>query len=130
MHRTNSHRLLNISLAILLLVVVGGAYVVTRGNGDTGSTGDVVTATVARGTVRSTVSASATVEAPQDLGLNFTTAGTISSLDVEVGDKVHAGQIVGSRERHVVAAEPRGGAEQPVVRPSFARGRRTRSDRR
>ena len=94
MRRMNSHRLLNVSLAILLLVVAGGAYAVTRGNGDTGSTGDVVTATVARGTVRATVSASATVEAPQDLGLNFTTAGTISSLDVEVGDKVHAGQIV------------------------------------
>ena len=89
----NSHRLLNVSLAILLLVVAGGAYAVTRG-GDTGSTGDVVTTTVARGTVRATVSASATVEAPQELGLNFTTAGTISSLDVEVGDKVHAGQIV------------------------------------
>ncbi len=89
----NSHRLLNVSLAILLLVVAGGAYLVTRG-GDAGSTGDVVTTTVSRGTVRATVSASATVEAPQDLGLNFTTAGTISSLDVEVGDKVHAGQVV------------------------------------
>ena len=94
MRRMNSHRLLNVSLAILLLVMAGGAYVVTRGNGDTGSTGDVVTTAVGRGTVRATVSASATVEAPQDLGLNFTTAGTISSLDVEVGEKVHAGRIV------------------------------------
>ncbi len=91
----NSHRLLNVSLAILLLMVAGGAYVVTRGNGDAGSTGNVVTTTVARGTVRATVSASGTVEAPQDLGLNFTTAGTISSLDVKVGQKIHAGQIVG-----------------------------------
>ena len=90
----NSHRLLNVSLAIVLIVVVGGTYVVARGNGDTSSSSDVVTATVARGTVRTTVSASATVEAPQDLGLNFTTAGTVSSLDVEVGDKVPAGQIV------------------------------------
>jgi multidrug efflux pump subunit AcrA (membrane-fusion protein) len=88
------HRLLNVSLGILLIVVLGGTYVVTRG-GDSSSTSDVVTTTVARGTVRATVSASGTVEAPQDLGLNFTTAGTISSLDVKVGQKIHAGQIVG-----------------------------------
>ena len=91
----NPHRLLNVSLGIVLIVVVGGTYVVARGNGDASSTSNVATTTVARGTVRATVSASATVEAPQDLGLNFTTAGTISSLDVKVGEKVHAGQIVG-----------------------------------
>ena len=55
MRSTNSHRLLNVSLAILMFVVAGGAYVVIRRNGDSGSTGDVVTTTVTRGTVRARV---------------------------------------------------------------------------
>jgi trimeric autotransporter adhesin len=52
------------------------------------------TATVALGTVQSSVSASGNVSVAVSASANFATSGTLASVDVAVGDKVRAGQII------------------------------------
>ena len=53
-----------------------------------------MTSTVQQGTVLATVSASGTLEAAQDLGLNFTTGGKLTAIDVKVGQRVKTGQVL------------------------------------
>jgi multidrug efflux pump subunit AcrA (membrane-fusion protein) len=52
------------------------------------------TAAVTRGTVRSAVSATGTLVPAQQLNVGFKTAGTLTEVDVKVGDKVTAGQVL------------------------------------
>ncbi len=52
------------------------------------------TTAVQQGTVLATVSSSGTLEAAQNLGLNFTTGGTLTNIYVKVGQKVKAGQAL------------------------------------
>ena len=47
-----------------------------------------------QGTVLATVSSSGTLEAAQDLGLNFTTGGKLTNIYVKVGQRVKAGQLL------------------------------------
>jgi macrolide-specific efflux system membrane fusion protein len=92
--RRGSRRLLlNVGLVALLVAVGIAAYLTFAGEGDQAQ-GQTVTASVARGTVRSTVSASGTVVSPLTLGANFTTGGTVTDLLVEVGDHVRKGDVL------------------------------------
>ena len=52
------------------------------------------TATVTLGTVRSAVSATGTLVPAQQLNVGFKTPGTLTEVDVKVGDKVTAGQVL------------------------------------
>ena len=52
------------------------------------------TVTVGRGDVSTTVSASGTVISPSDIALAPSTSGTLSQLNVKVGDSVHAGEVL------------------------------------
>src|ERR1700738_359114 len=52
----------------------------------------VRTATVQRGTVQSTVSATGNVAAATTLSLNFQSGGVLTSVDVKPGDQVAPGQ--------------------------------------
>jgi multidrug efflux pump subunit AcrA (membrane-fusion protein) len=84
---------------------VGGAVVVlvasvaalpitvamTRPDGRVGGNG---TAKVQRGTVTSTVSAAGTVAALQSRSLGFATSGTLTEVNVRVGDTVQAGTVL------------------------------------
>jgi macrolide-specific efflux system membrane fusion protein len=85
--------LLNLGLVAVLVAVGVGAYLLFAGDGG-GAKTQVITATVARGTVRSTVSASGTVESPQTVGANFVTGGTVTDLEVKVGDRVSKGEVL------------------------------------
>lgn len=53
------------------------------------------TVTVEVGTVASSVSASGNVSPSQSDSVNFETGGTLTAVDVAVGDKVKAGQVLG-----------------------------------
>jgi multidrug efflux pump subunit AcrA (membrane-fusion protein) len=53
------------------------------------------TATVQRGVVLSTTSATGTLQAAQALNVGFTTAGTITAVDVKPGQRVRRGQALG-----------------------------------
>jgi multidrug efflux pump subunit AcrA (membrane-fusion protein) len=52
------------------------------------------TATVQRGTVQSTVTATGNVSPASILSVNFQTAGTVTEIDVKAGDQVKAGQTL------------------------------------
>jgi multidrug efflux pump subunit AcrA (membrane-fusion protein) len=53
------------------------------------------TATVQRGVVLSTTSATGTLQAAQELSVGFTSAGTITSVDVKPGERVKQGHLLG-----------------------------------
>ena len=81
--------LINGALVVVLVVVGVTSYLVIQ---PASSSTPLATSTVQQGTVLATVSASGTLEAAQDLGLNFTTGGKVTKIYVKVGQRVHAGQ--------------------------------------
>jgi multidrug efflux pump subunit AcrA (membrane-fusion protein) len=65
-------------------------------NTSTASSAAQRTSTVALGTVQSSVSASGNVSAAESASLNFSTSGTVTSVKVATGDRVKAGQVIGT----------------------------------
>jgi membrane fusion protein, macrolide-specific efflux system len=88
--------LINSVLGVVVLAGAGGAYAAVHDSGGTsgGGSGGTRTATVTRGTVLATVSGSGTLTSPSDAGLNFTTGGTLTEVDVKPGDKVTKGEVL------------------------------------
>jgi HlyD family secretion protein len=58
------------------------------------NTTTVQTATVELGTVSSTVDAAGTIEVPRSASLTWQTSGTVGSVNVEVGEVVHEGDVL------------------------------------
>src|SRR5580700_2028785 len=83
--------LINGTLVVVLLLVAGTSYLVIR---PASKSTALVTSAVQKGTVLATVSSSGTLEAAKDLGLNFTTGGKVTAIDVKVGQRVNAGQVL------------------------------------
>ena len=76
---------------VLLLAGAGAWYQLRPGTGDdTGS----VTATVTRGTYKSTVTATGTIAPKKDVDLAFTSSGTVTQVAVEPGDVVQQGDLL------------------------------------
>src|ERR1700722_15145500 len=83
--------LINGALVVVLAAAGGGSYLLIQ---PSNSTTPLVTTAVQTGTVLATVSSSGTLEAAQDLGLNFTTGGKLTHIYVKVGQRVTAGQML------------------------------------
>jgi RND family efflux transporter MFP subunit len=77
---------------VVVVVASVAVFVLTRGDGRT--TAGSGTATVRRGTVTSTVSAAGTVAALQSRTLGFTSSGTLTEVNVRVGDTVQSGAVL------------------------------------
>ena len=95
MQRTRARRRvrpLNILLIAVLLAAIGGTYLVLRDPQVAAAA--PTTATVARGTVRATVSASGTLETAETLQASFVASGTVSDVLVAVGDRVAKGDVM------------------------------------
>jgi multidrug efflux pump subunit AcrA (membrane-fusion protein) len=77
------------------LVVVAGAalalWLAGRGGPPAAAAGST---TVERGTVTTAISAAGTIQAAQTRGLGFSSAGTVTELNVRAGDLVTAGQVL------------------------------------
>ena len=58
------------------------------------STANFTTATVQQGTLVATVNAAGNIAAAQDVALNFQQSGAVQKVDVQVGDRVKAGQVL------------------------------------
>jgi macrolide-specific efflux system membrane fusion protein len=88
-------RLIVVNGVLLVGVAAVGlfAYRAIAGGG-TPSQGGVRTATVARGTVLETVSASGTVASARTMDLNFSTGGKVSEIDVQAGQTVKRGEVL------------------------------------
>ena len=83
--------LINGTLAVILVAVGVTSYLEIRPASNSTA---LVTSMVQQGTVLATVSASGTLEAAQNLGLNFTTGGKVTAIYVKVGQRVNAGQTL------------------------------------
>ena len=80
-----------ISLVAVVTVVAGGWTWMSRGDGtDT----QRITATVTRGTYKTTVSAIGTIAPRRQEDLSFSSAGTVTRVAVSVGDKVKKGDVL------------------------------------
>jgi multidrug efflux pump subunit AcrA (membrane-fusion protein) len=78
--------------ALCLLVVVLAITSVGSSSADSAATQR--TATVERGVVQSTVSGNGSLEAAQQVELNFGTSGEVTEIDVEAGEKVSKGEVL------------------------------------
>jgi RND family efflux transporter MFP subunit len=78
-------------LILLALVMVGCQASPTA---QTATPSNVSTATIKRGSLTQVVSASGTVAARPQVDLTFQSSGQITRLDVQVGDRVKAGQVL------------------------------------
>jgi len=87
------HRLgaLNLSLLVILVGLGGGGAWLVLGNTDTSETASTSTTQAQLTDVTSTVTADGTVGPNDSADVDFNTDGTISSIPVEVGDQVSAG---------------------------------------
>src|SRR2546430_2623830 len=83
----------NAALVVLLLVGAFFSYrTIAVADTTTASTGTGRAVPVTLGTVTSSVSASGTVQSASTANANFVTSGTVTEIDVKVGDAVTAGQ--------------------------------------
>jgi RND family efflux transporter MFP subunit len=89
--RTVRRRWWVISLVAVVAVVAGGWTWMSRGD-DAGA--QRITATVARGTYKTTVSATGTITPRRQEDLGFSSAGTVTRVAVSVGDKVKKGDVL------------------------------------
>src|SRR5579859_4776223 len=87
-------------LGLALAFVLGGGYVAVAGNplnrAPQGPT--YQTSTISPGTLRITVSATGPVTNPQSVPLSFKSSGTLTEIDVSVGQAVKAGQVVARQD--------------------------------
>lgn len=83
-------------IAVVAIVVVLGAgtaaWAATRGSGSPTTTS--ILATASRGTIRSTVSATGTLQPARQADLGFAVSGTVRTVTVAVGDRVRTGQVL------------------------------------
>src|SRR6201996_4038838 len=85
--------LINSGLVVALAAAGGGSYLLIQ---PSASSAPLQTTAVQQGTVLATVSSSGTLEAAQNLGLNFTTGGKLTNIYVKVGQHGKAGQLLAS----------------------------------
>ncbi|MFE9401623.1 efflux RND transporter periplasmic adaptor subunit [Streptomyces sp. NPDC006530] len=87
--------LLNSVLGVAVLAGAGGAYAAVTSHDSAPARSGEKTVAVTKGTVLATVSGSGALSSPSDAGVNFTTGGRLTEVDVKPGDKVARGQVLG-----------------------------------
>jgi multidrug efflux pump subunit AcrA (membrane-fusion protein) len=80
-----------IALVVVVAAVAGGWTWMSRDD-DSGT--QRITATVARGTYKTTVSATGTITPRREEDLSFSSSGTVTRVAVAVGDKVKKGDVL------------------------------------
>lgn len=92
------------AVAVLLLLAggAGGWALLARADADEPTT---ITATVSRGTYKDTVTATGTITPKRQADLSFTASGTVTSVEVEVGDRVKKGDTLARIDATSLAAQ-------------------------
>ena len=82
------------TVLVLAIAAVAGFGLRSIYGTTSASTGIVRTVTVQRGIVQESVTASGNISPATDASENFTASGTVTAVDVAVGDQVRAGQVL------------------------------------
>src|SRR5690242_13428720 len=86
-------------LALVAVALAGGAFAYSRGLiGGQSAVPTYQTSTASRGTVSQTVSATGPITNPTSVPLTFKSSGKLAELDVAIGDKVTAGQVLARQD--------------------------------
>ncbi|MFH1866714.1 MAG: biotin/lipoyl-binding protein, partial [Patescibacteria group bacterium] len=88
-------KLKKIWIPLLIVIIIVGAVSYARNQG---SRPQYTTATVAEQNLKQTVSVTGTVEAAEDIELNFKTVGRLATMPYKVGDLVKVGDLLASLE--------------------------------
>jgi len=80
-----------VALVVVVAAVAGGWTWMARGDEPTAQR---ITANVARGTYKTTVSATGTITPKREDDLTFSSSGTVTRVAVAVGDRVHKGDVL------------------------------------
>jgi multidrug efflux pump subunit AcrA (membrane-fusion protein) len=100
------------ALAALVLVLAGaGAWFMTASGGDDPSA-TTITSTVATGTYKTSVSATGTITPKRDEDLTFTSSGTVTAVEAEVGDKVLKGDVLAKIDDTALVAQREAASSQ------------------
>src|SRR4051794_4888624 len=98
MHLPLPHRLRAVPRRWWVMFLVVGVAVGAGGwtwmSRDDAAGAQRITATVARGTYKTTVSATGTITPMRQADLTFSSSGTVTQVAVEVGDKVTHGEVL------------------------------------
>ncbi|MEJ2598630.1 MAG: efflux RND transporter periplasmic adaptor subunit [Anaerolineales bacterium] len=81
-----------IILIAVVFVIGGAAFFYTRGQSQSSQQSNYQTATVTRGSITQTVSSSGSVRPMQSAEVDWQTSGQVSTVNVQVGQQVQAGQ--------------------------------------
>ncbi len=84
--------LIAVCVVLLLVLIGGGVFFYMQRNGS--SQVQYTTVPVTMGNLTQTVSASGPLQAKAEYDMNFSTSGQVSAIDVHVGQKVKAGQVL------------------------------------
>lgn len=97
-----------IALVVGVLVVLAAAIIVSQRMGNArAATTSLQTAPTQRTTLVATVNAAGNIQAHEQLNLNFQVAGQVSKINVSVGDKVKAGQVLAELDSTDLALQVR-----------------------
>lgn len=100
------------ALGVLVLALAGaGAWFGTAG-GEDGDGVQRITSAVSRGTYQTTVSATGTITPKQDADVAFSVTGTVTMVAVDVGDKVHKGEVLATIDAASLVAQREAAAAQ------------------
>src|SRR4051812_23415683 len=90
--------LINASLGVVIVAAIIGAllFVLPKSASGTDSDTTQLTSTVQQGAVTSSITATGQIAAVKQVDANFSTSGTIASVNVTLGQTVTAGQQLGT----------------------------------
>src|ERR1700730_2681712 len=92
---TNRSTRLKVVNGVLALVLIGGIVLIVTTVGHSSSASATPRSVLpTRGVVSTTVTATGNVQAAQPLSANFKTGGTLTEVDVAVGQQVTKGQVL------------------------------------
>lgn len=83
-----------IIIVVVLAAIGGGAYLYLKNKNQASPTANLITGTVTRGTITQVVSSSGSVRSKQSAELDWQTTGEVGTVNVQVGQKVQAGQVL------------------------------------
>jgi multidrug efflux pump subunit AcrA (membrane-fusion protein) len=89
--------------AVILVVAAAGTWAGLNLFGTSGSR--YVTVPAELGTVQQTTSLSGTIEPVTQANLNFATSGTVATVGVTLGEKVHEGQVIATLQTAQLSAQ-------------------------